>query len=96
MIEKDVQERLKREEDQRKYEFALRQKKMNQNLPFVWRVISHFDPNRRLPIWAVGNTRYIPPQFSGYRYLVATATVAVGIYAFYLKAVEAAPDWDIR
>lgn len=85
-------ERTKREQDQRKHEFALRKQRINQNLPFVWRLLGRVDPDRRLPVWALGQANYIPLQLPRYRYWVATATFAVGLYAFYLKSVEAVMD----
>ncbi|KAK6632111.1 hypothetical protein RUM44_007141 [Polyplax serrata] len=88
-IQKEALRRTKEEEEQRKREYAIRAYRRNQNLPFLWRIVGHVDPQRRLPIWAFVGQNRLPHNLRQYKYLVATATFAFGLYAVYLKSVEA-------
>lgn len=88
-VQREALKRTKEEEEQRRNEYAIRSCRRNQNLPFMWRVIGQIDPQRRLPIWALAGPNRLTYNLGQYKFLVATATFAFGLYAVYLKSVEA-------
>lgn len=95
-IQKEALKRTKQEEEARKKELALRRSRRNQNLPLLWRVVGHMDPGRRLPIWGLVGPNALANTFGQYKYLVATATFAVGLYAVYFNSVKASSLSDDR
>ncbi|XP_045469917.1 TBC1 domain family member 20 [Harmonia axyridis] len=76
-VEKDVVKRVKREQDRRKQDEARMRRMRRGNNNNMWLRISN-----SMPPWLLFNHR------SRYGILFATATVLIGLYAYYLKTIN--------